>query len=407
MNILVLNSGSSSIKFSLFAWDSETRTLLEGEASGLGTEDAALTLQGDKAEAPVLHPGDGPDEAGEAIAGLVGQSSAAQADAIGFRIVHPGPHLRDHAPLTPGVLEELRAATKFAPLHQPAALRLIESMGRHLPGTPAFGCFDTIFHQTMPEEASAYALPVAVRAEGLHRYGFHGLSCENVVARLSARADRTLPRRLIVAHLGSGCSVTAILDGVSIDTSMGLTPDGGIVMGTRPGDLDPGVVLYLLRQQASNAGATEDAQITATEQMLNRESGIHALSQLPNDMRAVRRAAATGDAAAELAIRVFTRSVRKQIGSYIALLGGVDCLVFTGGIGEHDTQSRVDICAGLDAFGLVLEPAQDGAAEEALRWLSPPRAAQQILVVRADEDRMIATHVARMMLQRDAAKQAL
>ena len=392
MHILVLNSGSSSIKFSLFEHGVGAQAaLLEGEASGLGTDAAALRVEGSaRADADALQPGDGEQQASVAIASLVSSAGVGAIDAIGYRVVHPGPHITAHTALTPEVMRELEAAVEFAPLHQPAALALMQEMEKHLPGVPGFCCFDTIFHQTMPDEASTYALPEAVRARGVRRYGFHGLSCESVVDRLRSEGG-TMPRRVIVAHLGSGCSVTAIRDGKSVDTSMGLTPDGGVVMGTRPGDLDPGVVLFLLRE----ATGGRDEAVSAVEAMLNRESGVHALSGMANDMRAVREAAGHGDAKAGLAVRVFARSVRKAIGSYMAVLGGVDLLVFTGGIGEHDARSRVEICAGMEKMGLELDEVRNGDAAASV--ISTAGARVSIRVMQAEEERVIAGHVARMM----------
>lgn len=426
MRILVLNSGSSSIKFSLFAATDEDargdhnenglRALVEGEASGLGTPGATLQVRGKAASAPgaqqaELKPGDGAEAASVAIARLFASGGALPGatgvDAIGYRVVHPGPRICGHCRLTPEVLAELKAAVMFAPLHQPPMLQLMESFARALPEVPAFCCFDTVFHETMPEEARTYALPAAVRARGVRRYGFHGISCEGVVRRLRERAsrggaERRFPSRLLVAHLGSGCSVTAIRDGASVENTMGLTPDGGVVMGTRPGDLDPGVVLFLLREAAKQSVADP---VTHVEQELNQMSGTAAIAAMANDMKATQDAAQGGNMDALLAVRVFTRSVKKAIGSYVALLGGVDALVFTGGIGEHDAAARSEILEGLDLFGLQLAEAGNGAhaGENTVRRVSPEKAAAEVLVVRAEEDRTIAIHV-REMIGADAGK---
>ncbi len=208
-----------------------------------------------------------------------------------------------------------------------------------MPGVPHFACFDTVFHETMPEEATVYALPEAVRAEGVRRYGFHGLSCESVVVQMREAQGVEFPRRMLIAHLGSGCSVTACVDGKSVDTTMGLTPTGGVVMGTRPGDLDPGVVLYLLRRE----GATVDS----VEAMLNHDAGLKALGGV-NDMRELRRAAAAGDARGAAGdSRVLPQRGEGDCGD-ISALHGADALVFTGGIGEHDAASRERDCGGPD-----------------------------------------------------------
>ena len=408
MHILIVNSGSSSIKFSLFQRgdDAPEQALLEGEASDLGTGAAALKVTDGagarRDQGQALRPNDGAEEAGAAIARLVTAGDLLKVDAVGYRVVHPGPKICEHTALTPEVMHELETAVVFAPLHLPAALQLMRTMGKDLPGVPAFCCFDTIFHETMPEEAKTYALPEPVRAQGVRRYGFHGLSCESVVDRLQEEAKRSgtaSPRRMVVAHLGSGCSVTAIVDGKSVDTSMGLTPDGGVVMGTRPGDLDPGVVLYLLRQQTGERVAA----VGAVEGMLNRNAGVHAVSGMANDMRAVRKAADGGDAKARLAVRVFTRSVQKAIGSYLALMGGLDLLVFTGGIGEHDARSRKEICGGMEELGIALDSGADGESGPADRVLSREGATTVVRVMPAEEDKVIAKHVEQMMGARKAA----
>jgi acetate kinase len=323
-------------------------------------------------------------------------------DTVGYRVVHPGPLLHQHQRITNEVLKDLEQAVPFAPLHDPEAIRLIRDMMRRFPQARHYACFDTIFHQTMPAEASTYAIPSEYRRQGVRRYGFHGLSCEGVVDDMRGEAERTkaqFPRRMVIAHLGSGCSVTALEDGLSVDNTMGLTPTGGVVMGTRPGDLDPGLVLYLLRQAKGN----REAALAAVEGMLNHQAGMVALSGLPNDMRAVRKAAAGGNADAKLAVEVFCRSVRKAIGGYVWLLGGLDALVFTGGIGEHDVQSRVEILSGLESCGIVLDPTANEAGGDKLRRVSGPNSQVVVWVVTAQEDRMIAVHVQQM--ERDSRQQ--
>jgi acetate kinase len=247
----------------------------------------------------------------------------------------------------------------------------------------------------MPAEASTYAIPSEYRRQGVRRYGFHGLSCEGVVDDMRAAAQEAkseFPQRMVIAHLGSGCSVTALEDGRSVDNTMGLTPTGGVVMGTRPGDLDPGLVLYLLRQAKGDG----EAAWASVESMLNHQAGMVALSGLPNDMRAVRKAAAAGNKDAGLAIEIFTRSVRKAIGAFMWLLGGLDAVVFTGGIGEHDVQSRAEILRGLESCGIVLDATANVVGGDALRPVSAHNSKIAVWVVTAQEDRMIAVHVKQM-----------
>jgi acetate kinase len=310
-------------------------------------------------------------------------------------VVHPGPALDRHQRITEEVLRDLQQAVVFAPLHDPAAIRLIRDMMGQFPQARHYACFDTVFHRTMPAEASTYALPVEYRRRGVRRYGFHGLSCEGVVddmRAMCAQQKTGFPRRMVIAHLGSGCSVTALEDGRSVENTMGLTPTGGVVMGTRPGDLDPGLVLYLLRQ----AQGDREAGVNSIEGLLNHQAGMVALSGLPNDMRAVRKAAAEGNGDARLALAIFTRSVRKAIGAFAWLLGGLDAVVFTGGIGEHDAQSRAEILAGLESSGVTLDTAANEAKGDNLRRVSSPDSEVAVWVVTAQEDRMIAVHVGQM-----------
>jgi acetate kinase len=304
---------------------------------------------------------------------------------VGYRVVHPGAQMRGHQRLTPEVLAQLRAAVEFAPLHDPEALEIIGEMMRRMPGVPHFACFDTAFHETMPEVATVYALPEAVRAEGVRRYGFHGLSCESVVVQMREAAGVGVPGSMLIAHLGSGCSVTACEEGKSVDNTMGLTPTGGVVMGTRPGDLDPGLVLYLLRRE----GATADS----VEAMLNHDSGLKALGGV-NDMRALRGAEGR-DARARLAMAVFARSLVKTMAG-LAAVHRPDAVVFTGGIGEHDAETRGEVAEGLWAFGAAMDAAANEAGGKGLRNISAEGSRVALYVVPAEEDRMIAWHVARM-----------
>ena len=404
MHILVINSGSSSIKFSVFvdqpASDKSPdtpRVLFTGEISGVGSPELAFKVrEADGQEVSNLAHADADSEPLSLLESAVLRAGVPPIDAVGYRVVHPGPRLHDHQRITSKVLDDLKHAVAFAPLHDPEAIKLIEEMMRRFPRARHYACFDTIFHQTMPAEASTYPIPVEYRKDGVRRYGFHGLSCESVVDELRTSGTGEVPARMVIAHLGSGCSMTALVDGKSVDTTMGLTPTGGVVMGTRPGDLDPGLVLYLLRQ----AQGDRLAALHAVEAMLNHQAGMVALSGLPNDMRAVRKATS---ADAQLALRIFTRSVRKAIGGFAWLLGGLDAVVFTGGIGEHDSKSRSEILSGLEMHGIALDPAANEAAGEALRKISLKDSQVAVWVVPAQEDRMIAIHVGQM--ERTASKE--
>ena len=399
MHILVINPGSSSIKFAMYAdgW-AELRVLYAGELNDIGEASAALKLRDNAGKDVTAAVGEvragSMDEAISVVQRVIALPGFAPPDAVGYRVVHPGAYLRGHQRLTPEVLAQLKEAIAFAPLHEPAALEMIEEMMRRAPGVPRFACFDTVFHETMPEEATVYALPAEVRAEGVRRYGFHGLSCESIVHQMRRASRTAFPRRMVIAHLGSGCSVTACIDGKSVDTTMGLTPTGGVVMGTRPGDLDPGVVLYLLRRPGATVGSVE--------KLLNHESGLKGLGGI-NDMRELRKSAAAGDQAARLAIRVFCRNVVKAIAGFIALYGA-DAIVFTGGIGEHDVDSRREIATALSGLGVSLDLDANGLQHESsgqfevqtVRKISSENSAISVYVVPAEEDMMIARYVARM-----------
>jgi acetate kinase len=399
LHLLVINSGSSSIKFSIFAAaNSESpRPLYEGEVTGIGSGRAAFRFHHLDQDQPAssIKAENSSEALGHVVASIT-QPDMPQIDAVGYRVVHPGPKLDNHARITKEVLRDLDEAVDFAPLHDPPAIKIIRDTMARFPNIPHFACFDTVFHRTMPETASTYAIPLEYRSQGVHRYGFHGLSFESIVTQMR-EASVYLPHRMVIAHLGSGCSITALLNGQSVDTTMGLTPNGGVVMGTRPGDLDPGLVLYLLRLQQGDLTKAVDA----VERLLNFSSGISALSGLPNDMRSTRQAAIDGNMNARLAIDVFTRSVRKAIGGYAFLLGGLDALVFTGGIGEHDSKSRAEILAGLQPLGLNLDVKLNDA-EKADRssqsWqISTSDSFTTIFVIPAQEDWMIARHVQHML----------
>lgn len=390
MHILVLNSGSSSIKFSFFESEGEMLTShFEGEISGIGRKEASFSFRDadgnhlvPETEVKNAHIAS-IENAIEFVGRVLLSPEMPEIHAIGYRAVHPGPLLRGHQRITDRVMSDLRAAVEFAPLHDPAVIKLIESIRQRFPHAEHYICFDTVFHETMPPEATTYPLPKIYAEQGVKRYGFHGLSCESIVAQLR-EADIPFPQRMAIAHLGAGCSVTALLDGRSIDNSMGLTPTGGVVMATRPGDLDPGLMLYLIRQGKSASDV---------EQMVNHDAGLKALSETSGDMREIRGQASQRDTQAKLALSIFTRSIRKTIGSYLTLLGGLDAIVFAGGIGEHDAASRAEILSGLESLGIILDPDRNAISGKGLRRLSTDTSSTAIYVVPAEEDRMIARHV--------------
>jgi acetate kinase len=397
MHVLVINSGSSSIKFSMYQVDgtgtSSPVAIYDGEISAVGTPSPEFHFKDAKGKdltAGVTVKAATIEEAIRTVESAVGAPSLPRVEAVGYRVVHPGPKLQGHQRVTPNVLQALRDAEAFAPLHDPVAVEMIEEMMERLPDVGHYACFDTVFHETMPEAAKTYAIPEEYRRLGVRRYGFHGLSCESIVVQLR-EAGIALPKRLAIAHLGSGCSVTAVVDGKSLENTMGLTPTGGVVMGTRPGDLDPGLMIYLLRQQKGDGAKRLEA-------MVNHKGGMVALSGMANDMKALRQAAAAGEAHPQLAIAVFTRSIRKAIGGFAFLMGGLDALVFTGGIGEHDAATRSEVLAGLDGMGIALDQNAAPKSATGLRRVSAADSKTTVYVAPADEDRMIAWHVGRMEL---------
>lgn len=384
--ILVINSGSSSLKFGLYArQNDEEHPLVEGEAEGIGHSNGKIELRDSSGrvlrseEARFTSQSDALDRAAQWLAAQQHERSFAAPSAVGHRVVHGGPRLVTHQLITSAVLKELKASVHFAPLHIPVALELIRAAQQRYPQVPQFACFDTAFHNTMPEEAARFALPNQLFVEGIRRYGFHGLSYESIVHQL--RLAGNLPSRTVVAHLGNGASLAAIKDGRSVDTTMGLTPTGGIPMATRSGDLDPGVILYLQRVKSMDADSLE--------QLLNHDCGLTALSGGKSDMRDLQSAAAKGDSRALLAVEVFCRSIRKVIAAYAAVLGGVDLIAFTGGIGEHSAEIRAKVCKGLAFLGLRLDHSRNSAHGPEISALD---SAVAVRVLPSEEDRQIARH---------------
>jgi acetate kinase len=399
-----MNSGSSSLKFSMFASGSETNPpepscLFEGQVSNIGEPDSTFEIN-DAAGGGLGHSRSGVkavtlEEAAELVLDTVSKARMPVVQAVGYRVVHPGAKLHGHQRITTEVLRDLEEAVAFAPLHDPAAIAVIRKGMERFPEVAHYACFDTVFHRTMPAEASTYPVPRTYREQGVRRYGFHGLSYESIVRQMQVQArteDTEFPQRMVISHLGSGCSATALRDGRSVDTTMGLTPTGGVVMETRPGDLDPGLILYLLRQQKGE----RDKAISTVETILNHAAGIVALAGMAGDIKTVRQAAAKGDAQALLAMKIFTRSVTKAIGGFCWLLGGLDAIVFAGGVGEHDAASRAEILGDLHDLGISVSPPLNEEKTNGTRRISAPESKTAVFVVPAQEDLMIAMHVDRM-----------
>jgi acetate kinase len=379
LNVLALNSGSSSLKFGLYlVGTSRTEMLISGEAQSIGDEKGKFYARdsGDNALFSETVSIPSQREAIVRIGRLLADSKMPAPAAIGHRIVHGGPKLRRHCFIDDSVLRQLEAATAFAPLHIPSALSVIRFAQEHFPGLPQVACFDTTFHAELPEVARVLPISKELQLEGIHRYGFHGLSCESIVHQLG----NGLPNRLVIAHLGNGASVTAVKGGKSIDTSMGFTPTGGVIMGTRSGDLDPGVLVYLMREKKFDA--------TTLEELVDRRSGLMGISGVGSDMRRLREAASS-NVDARLAIQMFCYSVRKQVAAMIAALDGVDLIVFTGGIGENDGEARAAICGGLTWIGVGLDEARNRSANNPI---NDPGSRCSVHVLASQEDEQIARH---------------
>ena len=377
--ILALNSGSSSLKFGLYRVGSaRIEVLLSGAAESIGDREGKFFAQDSRNHVLLSETTPIPSqrEAIVRIGRLLADSKMTPPVAVGHRIVHGGPKLRCHCLIDDKILRQLEAAIAFAPLHIPSALSVIRFARQHFPARTQAACFDTAFHANLAEVARVLPIPKELRSEGIQRYGFHGLSCESIVRQL---AD-DLPDRLIIAHLGNGASVTAVKAGKSIDTSMGLTPSGGVIMSTRSGDLDPGVLVYLMREKKFDAAMLEE--------LVDGRSGLLGISGVGGDMQRLHKAAPS-NADAQLAIQMFCYSVRKQVAAMIAALDGVDLIVFTGGIGENDEEVRAAICRGLSWIGVSLDETRNASANNPVNNSASHCC---VRVLPSQEDEQIARH---------------
>jgi acetate kinase len=395
--VLVLNSGSSSVKFALLTPDTGER-VLGGEAEQVGTPEAVLRIRrypGDAVSEPL--PGGSYQAVISRILDRLTAGGPAPLIGVGHRVVHGGDRFSASTLVDDEVMAAIREFTRLAPLHNPANLAGIEAISAVRPELPQVAVFDTAFHQTMPACAFRYAIPEEwCTRYGVRRYGFHGTSHRFVSERAATLLGQPLGElRLVTAHLGNGCSAAAIRDGVSVDTTMGLTPMEGLVMGTRSGDVDPGVFGYLADQTGQTA-----AELT---QVLDTQSGLLGLSGVGNDMRSVQAAAARGDERAQLALDVFVHRLAKAIAGLVVNLERLDALVFTGGIGENSPVVRGLVLRHLGFLGLAEDPgANDGHGRSTGGRISRPGPVQA-LVVPTDEELMIARDTARLIAAQPAA----
>lgn len=389
MKVLVVNCGSSSLKYQLFDMKDES-VLAKGLVERIGIEGSVLNHQ-PTGKAKVQLTADVKNHTVaikmvlEALAdpehGVV--SDIGEIDAIGHRVVHGAEKFSDSVLISPAVMAALEEFVELAPLHNPPNISGINACSEIMPNVPQVGVFDTAFHQTMPKHAFLYGIPYdAYKKYGVRRYGFHGTSHKYVSQRAAEMMGNHMTNlRIITCHLGNGASITAVKNGKSIDTSMGFTPLEGLVMGTRCGDIDPAIPSFLMKK----TGMTPDE----VDNYMNKKSGVLGLSGLSSDFRDLEQAADRGNERAQLAIDVFAYTVRKYIGSYAAAMGGVDAIVFTAGLGENSPRMRDQICNGLEYLGTRVDTAKNalrGKEEE----ISMPGSKVKIFVIPTNEELMIA-----------------
>jgi acetate kinase len=385
--VLAINGGSSSIRFAMYDTGKAPRRALAGKIDRIGSKGTRLSVEEPNGGPPasrLLRASDHPSVVGALLSWLEAQPGFASVRAVGHRVVHGMRH-SEPARVTPRLLAELRRITPYAPEHLPSEIALIQAFTRRHPRLPQVVCFDTAFHRTMPRVARLLPIPRRYAARGVERYGFHGLSYGYLIEELGRVDPAAAKGRVILAHLGNGASVAAVRGGKSLDTSMGFTPAAGLVMSTRTGDLDPGLVYYLARSERMTP-----AQF---QRMVSHESGLLGVSGTSSDIRDLLAREARDVRAAE-AVALFCYQVKKWIGSFAAALGGFDTLVFAGGIGENAPRIRKRICDGLGFLGIELDPRRNAGNGP---LISRRGAGVVVRVIRTNEELMIARTVSRVL----------
>jgi acetate kinase len=390
LRILTINAGSSSLKAALYDMDRTERLTLAGQVERIGQAGSQIRIvDGDGVtllDRTVNF--DTHESAARAFLDWLHHQAEVAPDAVGHRLVHGGRAHRAPHVLTAHVLADLRELVPLDPDHLPQALAVIQVTTDAYPAVPQVACFDTSFHRSMSRVAQMYPLPPRFADAGVIRYGFHGLSCEFIVQALRAIDARAAQGRIIIAHLGNGASLTAVREGVSVDTTMGFTPTGGIMMGTRSGDLDPGVLVYLLEAQGTSPAALN--------RLVNQEAGLLGVSGLSGDMRDL-LGKESSDPRAGDAVTLFCYLARKSLGALVAALGGLDTLIFTAGIGEHAAPVRERICEGLEFLGLELDVERNASHAPIV---SRDASRVVVRVMKTDEDLMIARHARHLLSAR-------
>lgn len=382
--ILCFNGGSSSLKFALYLMgDKEEKLLADGAAERIGLQEGRLSIRSaEKMTLADVH-NDFTDykAAVHATFDALEKSGLLHPAAVGHRIVHGGPDHTAPAKIDLRLLDTLRKLTPFAPLHLPSEILCIEAAAERFPELPQVACFDTAFHRSMPEIAQRFPLPRHLWEEGVRRYGFHGLSYEYILSVLGTAAKG----RVIIAHLGNGASMAAVKNGRCLDTTMGFSPAGGFMMSTRSGDLDPGILLYLMNEKGYDSAYIG--------QLVNHHSGLLGVSSISPDMKTLLDKRKS-ESHADQAIEMFCYQIRKQVGSLASVLGGIDTLVFTGGIGEKAAPVRRSICQGLEYLGIRIDPEQNAINAQTI---SIPGSHCIVRVVPTNEDLIIARHTYKLI----------
>ncbi|HEY1686045.1 MAG TPA: acetate/propionate family kinase [Tepidisphaeraceae bacterium] len=380
--ILAINGGSSSIKFALFSVADPPSRLFSGQIQRIGQPGTQLLIQESSSttsETNSIDPGDFDHATDTLIQYLHGRFASAQIIGIGHRIVDGGAKLIDHQLIAPALLAELRAIEPIDLDHLPLEISLIEAFGNAFPNTPQIACFDTAFHRDIPRVAAMLPIPRCYYESGVRRFGFHGLSYTYLMQRLEVVAGATAAQgRIILAHLGSGASMAAVRGGKPIDTTMAFTPTAGLIMGTRPGDIDPGLLVYLMR--------AEKMTLEQMDQFISKRCGLLGISETSSDMRDLLSHRAS-DARSADAVNLFCYQARKFIGALAAALDGLDILVFSGGIGEHASEVRAEICAGLTYMGVALDSARNIAGKDII---SHEDSRVTVRVITTDEELIVA-----------------
>jgi acetate kinase len=381
LTVFAVNAGSSSLKIALYAMGGEERLLARGEARGINSGDSSIKLQDADGEALISEDllGRTYTDAFRRFSDILGRSDFPPPDAVGHRLVHGGAAIDTHRLVTPALLGRLREIIPLAPLHLPTELALIDACESIWPGILQAACFDTAFHRSMPAVAQRLPLPRRLHDEGVQRYGFHGISYEYVLSELGDAARG----RVIIAHLGAGASLAAVRGGIPVDTTMSMTPAGGLMMATRSGDVDPGVLIYLMNHRGYDSASLQH--------LVDRESGLLGVSGVGGDMHSLLD---SEDSPAREAVDLFCYIARKHVGAMAAALGGVDTLVFTAGIGEHSPIIRSRICDGLEHLGVELDEPRNEHSE---RLISSPNSVCEVRVIPTQEELTTARHTARLI----------